>query len=254
MPWSSGWRAGVAVLLATLLILLAGGCGGGGQASGSGSGSAESTASTPTSQSATTAAALDGCVASGQVEVGNAQGAVLGTGLVGVVLSNQSDQNLCGWLPFGRTLAGRGFRVLLHDYAGDPVEAIARGAAKLRSLGARTVFLIGASEGAKASLVAGTTVRPPVAGVVSISPEQYLQGTDMVPVAARLRVPVLYLSARDDLVAGSAPSDLYKATTSSPSRRLAVLPGTAHGTDLLKGPGGPRAQALVLNFLRKHER
>jgi pimeloyl-ACP methyl ester carboxylesterase len=247
---SSGWRAGVAVLLATLLTLLASDCGGGGQASGS----AAPTTSTPISHSATTAAAVDGCVASGQVEVGNAQGAVLGTGPVGVVLSNQSDQNLCGWLPFGRTLAGRGFRVLLHDYAGDPVEAIARGAAKLRSLGARTVFLIGASEGAKASLVAGTTVRPPVAGVVSISPEQYLQGTDMVPVAARLRVPVLYLSARDDLVAGSAPSDLYKATTSSPSRRLAVLPGTAHGTDLLKGPGGPRAQALVLNFLRKHER
>jgi pimeloyl-ACP methyl ester carboxylesterase len=244
---SSGWRAGVAVLLATLLVS---GCGGARQAGGN----AAATTSASTSQPPTTAAALDGCVASGQVELGNAQGAVLGAGPVGVVLSNQSDQNLCGWLPFGRTLAGRGFRVLLHDYVGDPVEAVARGAAKLRSLGAHTVFLIGASEGAKASLVAGTTVRPPVAGVVSISPEQYLQGTDMVPVAARLRVPVLYLSARDDLVAGSAPSDLYKATTNSPSRRLAVLPGTAHGTDLLKGSAGPRAQALVLDFLRKHER
>jgi pimeloyl-ACP methyl ester carboxylesterase len=208
---------------------------------------------TPTSAPAT-GAALDGCVRGGQVGLGNAQGAVLGSGPVGVVLSNQSDQNLCGWLPFGKVLAARGFRVLLHDDAGDPVDGVARGTAKLRSLGARAVFLVGASQGAKASMVAGATVRPAVAGVVSVSPEQYLQGTDLVPVAARLRVPVLYLSAREDLVVGSAPSDLYRATTHAPWRRLAILPGGAHGTDLLKGSGGARAQALILDFLRSHGR
>ena len=202
----------------------------------------------------TTEAALDGCVRAGQVDLGSSQGAVLGSGPVGVVLSNQSDQNLCGWLSFGKVLAARGFRVLLHDDFGNPVEGIVRATAKLRSLGARRVFLVGASQGAKASLVAGVTGRPPVAGVVSVSPEQYLQRTDLLPVAARLRVPVLYLSAREDLVVGSAPSDLYRATTHAAWRRLAILPGSAHGTDLLKGSGGARARALILDFLRSHGR
>jgi hypothetical protein len=233
------WQVALGLIGLTLLVAA---CAGGGPARSAAS------VTTPT----TTEAPLDGCVSTGQVELGNAQGAVLGTGPVGVVLSNQSDQNLCGWLPFGKVLAAGGFRVLLHDDAGDPVDGITRAADKLRSLGARTIFLVGASEGAKASLVAGTTVRPPVAGVVSISPEQYLQGTDMVPVAARLRVPVLYLSAREDLVVGSAPRDLYKATTHAPSRRLVILPGTAHGTDLLAGAGGARAQDLILDFLRSH--
>jgi dienelactone hydrolase len=170
---------------------------------------------------------------------------------VGVVLANQSDQNLCGWLPFARVAAARGFRVLLHDYAGNAVEDIARSAARLRALGARTVVLVGASKGAKAAMAAATMVRPAVAGAVSVSPERYLQGSDLVPVAGRLRVPVLYLTARDDLVVAGAPTELYRASTHAPSRRLVVLPGQAHGTDLLKGTPGARARALVLEFLRQ---
>ena len=79
-----------------------------------------SPATTPTTQSA----ALDGCVQPGSANLvdvgGGSQAAVLGTGPVGVVLSNQSDQNLCGWLPFAETLASRGFRVLVYDYGTAP--------------------------------------------------------------------------------------------------------------------------------------
>src|SRR6266540_928444 len=68
----------------------------------------------------TTQGPLDGCVPTGQASLvdlgGGHQAAVLGSGGNGVVLSNQSDQNLCGWLPFGKVLAERGFRVLLYDY------------------------------------------------------------------------------------------------------------------------------------------
>jgi hypothetical protein len=83
--------------------------------------------------------------------------AVLGRGPAGVVLSNQSDRNLCGWLPFGRVLAARGFQVLLYDYgiAGDLSDDIAAAVDQLHRFGARRVVLVGASEGAKASLVVG---------------------------------------------------------------------------------------------------
>jgi hypothetical protein len=66
---------------------------------------------------------------------GGSQAAVLGTGRLGVVLSNQSDQNLCGWLPFAKTLATRGFRALVYDYdtAADPAGTGPSGA-KVRSM------------------------------------------------------------------------------------------------------------------------
>ena len=81
---------------------------------------------------------------------------VLGTGPVGVVLSNQSDQNLCGWLPFAKTLASHGLRVLVYDYgtAADPAGDVVNAAAKLHELRVRTVLLAGASRDAGASLIA----------------------------------------------------------------------------------------------------
>ena len=44
------------------------------------------------------------------------------------------------------------------------VGSIVQAAAKLRQLGIRTVLLVGASQGAKASLMAASAIRPPVAG------------------------------------------------------------------------------------------
>jgi hypothetical protein len=96
--------------------------------------------------------ALDGCVQPGSAQLvtvgGGNQAAVLGTGPVGVVLSNQSDQNLCGWLPFAKTLAARGFRALVYNYGltADPAGDVAKAAAKLRELGVRTVLLAGGTD------------------------------------------------------------------------------------------------------------
>lgn len=66
-------------------------------------------------------ASLDGCVRAGGgttivgYAVGGAasarrQAAVLGSGRTGVVLANQSDRDLCAWLPFARSLAAQGVR------------------------------------------------------------------------------------------------------------------------------------------------
>src|SRR5262249_62042229 len=39
-------------------------------------------------------------------------GLVLGTGRTGVVLAHQSDGDVCQWLPYGKSLAQRGYKVL----------------------------------------------------------------------------------------------------------------------------------------------
>jgi pimeloyl-ACP methyl ester carboxylesterase len=239
-------RHRIVVLLA--LALMAGACSSRGAPAESQAGTAP-----PATQGS-----LDGCVRAGRASLvdlgGGHQAAVLGSGTTGVVLSNQSDQNLCGWLGFGGALAARGFRVLLYDYgaAADPAGDVALAAAKLRSLGAETMLLVGASEGAKASLVAATTLQPPPAGVVSLSAERMLRGSDVLPAAAKLRVPVLFVTARDDSLVGDATGQLYKAAAKATSRRLQVVAGSAHGTELLGGAAGAKLQDTIVDFLRSH--
>jgi hypothetical protein len=158
----------------------------------------------------TASTALDDCVTAGQARLlamPHGPAAVLGHGPAGVVLSNQSDRNLCDWLPFARVLAANGFQVLLYDYgiAGDYRDDLAAAAGQLRRLGARRVVLLGASQGAKASLVAASAIRPPVAGVVSLSAERTLQGADVPKAVARLRVPVLLVTRAKTPTAAPMP-------------------------------------------------
>jgi hypothetical protein len=76
------------------------------------------------------------------------EGAALGQSKAGVVLANQSDRDLCSWLRFARSLSRAGFGVLLFDYSGaGPQADVAAAAKELRRRGARSVALIGASEG-----------------------------------------------------------------------------------------------------------
>ena len=240
-------RPAAIVLCAAALLL--GGC----------TGQKAARSSAPPTTTAARPVALDGCVQPGSAQLvdvgGGSQVAVLGTGPVGVVLSNQSDQNLCGWLPFARTLAARGFRVLVYDYGitADPAGDVAKAAATLRGLGVRTVMLAGASQGAKASLIAAPAITPPVGGVVSLSAERTARGQDLQPFAAKLRAAVLFVVAEGDPYgAADATPQLYRAATKASSRRLVVLPGDAHGTDLLTGSNGAQVRSLIIDFLSEH--
>lgn len=152
--------------------------------------------------------ALDGCVRPGPgvrlvaFRAGPAdvvRAAVLGRGATGVVLSNQSDRDLCAWLPFARMLTRAGYRVLLYDEGGlRPWTETAAAARALRRLGVRRVELVGASEGAKSSIMAAAGGAPADA-LVSLSAERHFRdGTDVLPAAARLTVPILFVAARND--------------------------------------------------------
>ena len=201
---------------------------------------------------------LDGCVRAGsdtrivRVAAGrkdSIRAAVLGGGTAGLVLSNQSDRNLCSWLPFARTLTAGGYRVLLYDYARASADVEAAAAAvELRRLGARSVTLVGASEGAKASIIAAARPATPVDGVVSLSAERYLGGTDVLPSARKLSRPALFVTARDDPYSQSDTPQLYAACPAL-QKRLVVVPGDAHGVDLLTGPTADPVHDAILAFL-----
>lgn len=176
--------------------------------------------------------------------------AILGLGSSGVVLSNQSGNNLCAWLPFARQLAALGLRVLVYDYRyGTESQEAAAASAGLRQRGVRKVALLGASLGAGASLVAASKRAPGVAGVVSLSGESFIAGVrKAIP---RLVLPVFFVAAQDDdYGAGMDAQDFY-AHAPSKDKRLLVVPGRAHGTDLLADAS---IRATVADWLVAHLR
>src|SRR5919109_1214281 len=97
-----------------------------------------------------------------------------------VVLAHQGASDLCIWLPYARTLAARGYRVVVFDHRGfgssgrasratrkDRVDYDVLGAiATVRRRGATSVVLGGASLGGAAVLSAAALATPAVHGVI----------------------------------------------------------------------------------------
>jgi pimeloyl-ACP methyl ester carboxylesterase len=210
------------------------------------------------------------CVKGGELWFRAADGTKLvghrfGKGTTAVILTHQSEGDLCDWLPYAKRLAARGYFVFPIDFRGygfsDVPSAgpyryaqdIAAATKELRKLGKRKVFVVGASMGGIAAVVAGANVSPPLAGLVSISSPARYRGMDGVKAGPRLRVPVLYLAATADDNGGfdfSKDAEAMFAKTAARDKRLELLPGAAHGIGLMASSA--RAKTLVEGFLRTH--
>jgi pimeloyl-ACP methyl ester carboxylesterase len=193
-------------------------------------------------------------------------GHVFGTGSKAVVLGHQSQGTLCEWLSYARRLARLGYTAFAIDFRSHGLSQARTGAAANRlaldlaaavklmhARGHRKVFLVGASMGGIAALTAGTTVKPAVTGVISVSGPARFMGMNAVASAPRLRVPVLYLAAEGDDNAGFDFSDDARemhAATAATDKRLEILPGRLHGVALVGG--SPRVKTLIEAFLRSH--
>ena len=211
------------------------------------------------------------CVAGPDVSFRAADGTKLvghlfGTGRTAVILGHQSNGSLCEWLAYARRLARLGYTAFAIDFRGHGLSQPRAGAAGnrlasdldaavkvVRKRGKQKVFLVGASMGGIASLVAGANVKPAVDGVVSVSAPARFMGMNATATAPRLRVPVLYLAAEDDDNSGydfSEDARELHAATRAIDKRLQILPGGSHGVALVAG--SPRAKSLIETFLKGH--
>ena len=211
------------------------------------------------------------CVRGGELWFRAADGTKLvghrfGKGTTAVILTHQSEGDLCDWLPYARRLARLGYFVFPIDFRGYGFSATRTGAAAqryaadiaaatkaLRTLGKRKIFVVGASMGGIAAVVAGANISPPLAGVVSVSSPVRFRGMDGVKVGPRLRVPVLYVAATGDDNAGydfSEDATTLHAAAASTDKRLELLPGPLHGIALIGGSAP--ARAAVEGFLKAH--
>lgn len=187
-------------------------------------------------------------------------GVVLGRGRTGLVLAHGRDQDLCEWLPRAQGFAGQGYQALAFDFEGfgdsrpgSGPDArldndVAAAVQQLRRRGVDRVVLIGSSMGATAVLVAATRIRPPVAGVVSLSGPGAFGAVNAWTAMPRLQVPVLFVAAADDQPFVGAARAMYRRARAADKRLLIARRG--HGSTMLAFPEeGPRVLAAMRRFI-----
>jgi pimeloyl-ACP methyl ester carboxylesterase len=189
-------------------------------------------------------------------------GVTMGGGPAGVVLAHQVDGDLCAWLPFARVLKAAGFRVLAFDFrnfgtsqhtgASTHLERdVVAAAAEVRRLGASRTYLVGASMGGTAVLTAAPSIRPAVAGVISLSGPSTFVDMDALAAVKKLHAPALFAVGRYDHDFVADVKAQYAAAASK-DKRLVVRPNGYHGTLLVDGAEGAPLRRIVLAFLRSH--
>jgi alpha-beta hydrolase superfamily lysophospholipase len=185
-----------------------------------------------------------------------------------VVLAHQggggAPGNLCAWMPYARSLARSGYRVLAFDHRGRgssgqssrvdrwlQVDLDVRAAVSfMRGRGAARIVLGGASLGGTASIGAAAAIRPAVQGLFTIgSPTEYgpIDGLEAV---RKLQVPVLFASAEDDDPFDDDARTMYDACPSA-DKRVELFPGARHGAPVLRDP---QAKAVVDAWVAVHLR
>jgi pimeloyl-ACP methyl ester carboxylesterase len=208
--------------------------------------------------------ATDPCVEPGETPVqlkasdgARIYGVAVGKGSTGVVLVHQTLSDHCEFMYFARELAGSGLRAIVVDlrdhgrsrggvpgrYDRDVAAAVAR----LRADGATRVVLVGASMGATTVLVAASSIRPAVAGVVSLSAPARFEKLDALRAVKRSRVPVRFVVGTLDRPFAQDARTLMRASAAK-DKAILRLPGATHGSSLVEVP---RGEAFVLLFLTR---
>jgi len=142
---------------------------------------------------------------------------------------------------------------VLWDYGGSgPAAELLALTRWVRRSGASRVVLMGASEGAKASLVAAARLGHGVRGVISLSAEMVLlPDIEVVRWVARLRPPLLLVTSAQDPYGSAQAASEFLAAAPGRVKRLVKVSGADHGTALLSGPAAATVLPAVLTFLHR---
>jgi pimeloyl-ACP methyl ester carboxylesterase len=198
------------------------------------------------------------------------EGKLFGDGDTAVVLSHmgRGGDTQADWYGVARRLAREGYLALTYDRRGvcprggdgcsagvDDYETSWKdvvGAYRfVRARGAQRVVFAGASIGAMASVYAAALEPVRVAGLVEIGGINHASGYDFNKAQlARIEGAKLFVSSRGDVYGGAdAAREWHRWAT--PPKRLEILPGSEHGTDMLRPSqktAGPLTD-LLLSFV-----
>ncbi len=189
------------------------------------------------------------------------EGRLFGGGTSAVVLSHMRPADQTSWFAFADRLADDGYLVLTFDFRGycpggdggcsdgerdisaiwqDVLGAID----EVRSQGATSVSLVGASMGGTASLVAAAQDGVEVGSVITLSAPVSIEGLVAdASVLTRIAAGKLYIAGVGDAQAAADAQTLYEQ--SPPPKRVEIVPSDDHGTDLLTGGQGEVVSRLI---------
>lgn len=185
-------------------------------------------------------------------------GRLFGKGETGIILAHAYPSDQSSWYDFAALLADKGYQVLTFDFRGygnsegeKEVAAIDRDLEAawdfMEKQGAGKIFLLGASMGGTASLK--VAAQRPVAGVVALSAPLKFRELSAADEVARITAPKLFLASEGDSSA-VASAQQYFALAQEP-KEIKIFPGSAHGTDMLKGAQGLEVQKTILEFVAR---
>jgi pimeloyl-ACP methyl ester carboxylesterase len=184
-------------------------------------------------------------------------GEVRGRGEVGVVLLHMFGGDRTSWRHFAGVLDVQGYTSLAFDFRGygdsggqREVGEIWRDALAavrfMRGRGFERIVLVGASMGGTAALI--VAARENLEAVVTLSAASSFMGLSIAPEAVELiDEPKLFVASLGDGPAAVMAQQLY-ALAPSP-KRVEVVNGSDHGTDLLGGGRKGPVDRLILEFL-----
>ncbi len=184
-------------------------------------------------------------------------GHVFGSGHSGIVLSHMYPADQTSWFSTAGELAAEGYLVLTYDFRGygesggtkqiDQIDKDLDAAVnEIRSLGAASLALVGASMGGTASLI--VAAHQPVAAVATLSAPVEFEGLSARRAVTVLTAPKLFLAAENDVGAAGA-HDLYNRAPDP--KEIEIFPGSDHGTALLTGSSATDVRTTLFTFLEK---
>lgn len=196
------------------------------------------------------------------------EGRLFGEGSSAVVLSHMRPADQRSWFGLAARLADAGYLVLTYDFRGycpggqdggcsegetaiDALWQDVLGAIGfVRSRGASTVALVGASMGGTASLVAASQEGADVDAVVTLSAPASIEGLVVDrDVLALVPAAKLFVAGVGDAPYAQEAETLF-ALAPQP-KRVEILPSDDHGTDLLSGGQGEVVRRLIENHLER---
>jgi dienelactone hydrolase len=200
-------------------------------------------------------------------------GRIFGRGRVGVVMSHMGrpGDTQADWSSLARRLAREGYLVLTYNRRGvcprrgrgcssgrDELEVSWKdvvGADRFlrNEHGVGRIVLVGASIGAMTSVHVTTTGRVDAAATIELGGVNHRSGYDFSRSGLRrMRGAKLFVSSKSDVSGSDDAAREWFAWARQP-KRLAILPGEEHGTDMLRSyepTSGPLTK-LIVEFLRE---
>ncbi len=174
-----------------------------------------------------------------------------GTGRVFVVLAHMRPADMSSWFSLAGLLAGEGYSAITFNFRGYgnsegagfavDVDVVAAVDAAF-DLGAREVFVMGASMGGTGAVAAAA--QRDLAGVITLSAPVEFMGVDAEAAAAQVQTAMLLMAAEGDSPYNAHAAALG-ASAAGPAD-VSILSGRNHGTDMFVDNSEVLTQAILL--------